>query len=384
MSNKINSLLVSPFFFPTNTYQQELCQKIVDRYPDINISILCYQTTKTQIDKFGSMKVYYVPCFSLIKDQFVLPNYIGLFKILRKLKKENNFNLVFCETRFFDSSWWLPILARIWKMPSIIIDHCASSIKHEYSFINFFGKILDWFLTKFILSQFNMVLGSSRAVVQYLKSFNLKNVDFIGTGVDNIFFNPNKRERKSVNEKKMTITFASRLLYTKGVDLFYQSIKPLLSKYPDILVKIGGSGPQFNVIKDQIAKEKLEDSVLLLGALSREEMSQLLADSDIFVYPSFHHDGIPNIILEAAVSECAIITSSTGGVGEVIKNNQTGVVLDRLNESSLTQSIEELINDKEKRLNLGQSARLLVEDRYRWEKVAELLSGFMFKVVDRP
>ncbi|EKD56240.1 MAG: glycosyl transferase group 1, partial [uncultured bacterium] len=97
-----------------------------------------------------------------------------------------------------------------------------------------------------------------------------------------------------------------------------------------------------------------------------------------------HHDGIPNIILEAAASECAIITSPIGGVGEVIKNNKTGVVLDRLNESSLTQSIEELINNEGKQLSLGKSARLLVIDQYSWIKVAKRMSGFTFKVLDHP
>lgn len=381
MFNKINALLVSPFFFPTNTYQQELCQKIVELYPNINISILCYRTTRTQINEFGSMKVYYVPCFTIIKDQFVVPNYFILIKNLLRLKKENNFNLVFCETRFFDSTWWLPILARVWKVPSIMIDHCASSIKHEYSFINFFGKILDWFIIKFILGRFTMVLGSNRAVVQYLRSFNLKKVDFLGIGVDTVFFNPDKRVKRS--EKEITITFVSRLLYTKGIDLFYQSVKPLLGKYPNIIVKIGGDGPRFKVIKNLIIKENYEKRILLFGALSKEKISRLLADSDIFVYPSFHHDGIPNIILEAAASECAIITSMVGGFREVIKNNQTGIVLDRLNESSLTQSIEELVVDKEKRFNLGKSARSLVIEQYRWEKVAELMSRFMFRAIDQ-
>lgn len=381
MPKNISALLVSPYFFPTNTYQQELCQKIADLYPNIKITILCYQTTKTQVDKFGSMKVYYLPCFSIIKDQFVFPNYFELFKIIKKLKKENNFNLVFCETRFFDSTWWIPFLAKSWKVPSIIIDHCASSIKHEYSFINFFGKFFDWFIIKFILSQFNIVLGSSRAVVQYLKSFNLKNVNFLGIGVDTVFFNPNKRVKKS--EKEITITFASRLLYTKGVDLFYRSIKPLINKYPNILIKIGGGGPKFSEMEDKIAKDKLGNRILLLGALSREKISQLLADSDIFVYPSFHHDGIPNIILEAAASGCAIITSSIGGVGEVVKNNQTGIVINELNVPNLTQSIDELVNNEEKRLIMGRLSRVSVTNLYSWGKVAKSMTEYMFKEVDR-
>jgi len=380
MPKYIDALLVSPYFFPTNTYQQELCQKISGLYSNIKITILCYQTTKAQVDKFGLMKVYYVPCFSIIKDQFVLPNYFELFKIIKKLKKENNFNLIFCETRFFDSSWWIQFLARSWKIPSIIIDHCASSIKHQNNLITFFGKIIDWFIIKFILTQYNLVLGSNRAVVNYLKSYQLKNISYLGIGVDKNFFNPLKKNNL---DKKIIITFASRLVYTKGIDLFYQSVKPLISKYQNIIVKIGGNGPQFNKISDQITKDKLENRILLLGALSREKISQLLANSDIFVYPSFHHDGIPNIILEAAACGCAIISNKVGGIEEVLINNQTGVLVDNLNSSRLTQEIEHLIINEKKRLLLAKAVQSLVNEKYDWNKVAILMSKYMFKALDQ-
>lgn len=382
MAKKIKALLVSPFFFPTNTYQQELCQKIVEDNPDIDISVLCYQTTDTKVNKYGLLKMYYVPCFPIIKDQFVLPDYFKLKGTLDKLRKEKRFDVVFTETRFFDSAWWLPFLARSWKVPAIIIEHCASSIKHQFFAINLLGRFFDWLVTKLFLNQYKTVLCSNRKAVEYLKSFGLKNVALLGTGVDADFFSSNLQEKK-VSSDKIVITFASRLIYTKGINIFYRSIKPLVNRYPNIEVRIGGTGPCFNDIKKHIDDDKLQDRISLLGALTREKMSKLLAETNIFVYPSFHHDGIPNVILEAAASNCAIVSSRIGGIGEVVINDETGIMVDNLSEGKVGQAIEELIEDKEKRIKLGKNARKLVTEQYRWSNVADRMSSLLVKAVDR-
>jgi glycosyltransferase involved in cell wall biosynthesis len=378
MKNKINILLVSPFFFPTNTYQQELCQKIKEISSNIEIEVLCYQTTKVVVNKFGSLKIHSIPCISILKEQFTLPNYFSLFKILKKLKKEKKIDLLMTETRFFESAWWLPFLAKKWKIPSIIIEHCASSIKHKSLLVRIFGKILDKVILGFILNHYSVVACSNKAVFDYLSKEKVKNLRLIGTGVDINFFNPSKRKS---DKEKIRVTFASRLLPTKGVDLFYRSIKPLLSKYPQIKFTIAGYGPMFQKIKNKIFNDTNESRVELIGALSREEMVQLYTDTDIFVYPSFHHDGIPNVLLEAGASGCAIISSKSGGSSEIIKNGETGILLDNLTEQEIQKAIETLINDKEKRLRLATSLRNLIIKNYQWSFVAQKIKDIILKVV---
>jgi len=379
MKNKINILLVSPFFFPTNTYQQELCQKIIELYPNIEIEVLCYQTTKTAVKQFGPLKIHYIPCFSLLKDQFVLPNYFSLIRTLKKLNKEKKFNLLMTETRFFDSAWWMPFLAKRWRIPCLIVEHCASSIKHQSSIINDAGKILDGFVFKYILNRYSVVACSNQAVFDYLSRSNVKNLKLIGTGVDYEFFNRNKRK---VSEDQLTITFASRLLVTKGVELFYQAVKPLVKKYPKIKFVIAGDGPFYQKIKTQIMDDNNMSRVELTGSLSKEKIAQLYADSDIFVYPSFHQDGIANVLLEAGASGCAVISSNFGGSSELIKNEKTGILLDDLAPEKINRAIEELITDKKKRLSLAKALRFKVESQYQWFLVAQKTVDLIVKAVD--
>lgn len=380
MNVKTNILLVSPFFFPTNRYQQELCRRLHALYPEIDISILCYKTTNVASKQFGKLNVYYIPCWTLIKGQFVLPNYLILIKTLIKIKKDKKIKLLMCETRFFDSSWWIPIVAKIWRIPAILIDHCASVPRHNLFLIRFALKIFDKFIAPIILNSYSVVACSNKAVLDYLKSIGVKNLKLIGTGVDSYFFNPDKRSRSSelskigikLDKDDLLITFASRLIYTKGAELFYESVSSLLAKYSNLKVAIGGEGPLYEKINKKVLLEKMENRVFLTGLLSVDQLSLLLARTDIFVHPSSHHDGIPNVILEAGASSCFVIASSSGGTDEVVKNNETGIILENLSEKTIRIAIEEGITDKNKRSALGGALRLMLIRDYNWDKVVKL------------
>lgn len=391
MKVKTNILLVSPFFFPTNRYQQELCSRLHALYPEIDISILCYKTTNIMSKQFGKLNVYYIPCWTLIKGQFVLPNYLILIKTLIKIKKDKKIKLLMCETRFFDSSWWIPIVAKMWKMPAILIDHCASVPKHDLFLIRFALKTFDKFIAPIILNSYSIVACSNKAVFDYLKSLGVKNLKLIGTGVDANFFNPDKRSRSSelssvgvrLSENDLLITFASRLIYTKGVELFYESVWPLLAKYSNLKVVIGGEGPLYEKINKKVLLEKMGNKVFLTGLLSADQLSLLLARTDIFVHPSSHHDGIPNVVLEAGASSCLVIASSSGGTGEVIKNNETGILVENLSEEAIRMAIEEGITDKNKHPALGGALRLMLIREYSWEKVVKLAKPLITQLVPR-
>ncbi len=389
MNAKTNILLVSPFFFPTNRYQQELCSKLKNLYPEISISILCYKTIEKVPEKFADLDVYQVPCSTLIKGQFVLPNYLILIKTLIKLKKDKKIKLLMCETRFFDSSWWIPIVAKIWKIPAILIDHCASVPRHNLFLIRFALKTFDKFIAPIILNSYSVVACSNKAVFDYLKSLGVKNLKLIGTGVDANFFNPDKRSRSNelssvgvrLNENDLLITFASRLIYTKGVELFYEAVRPLIVRYSNLKVVIGGEGPLYEKINKKVLLEKMRSRVFLTGLLSVDQLSLLLARTDIFVHPSFHHDGIPNVVLEAGESSCLVIASSSGGTDEVIKNNETGILIKNLSEKTIRMAIEEGITDKSKRLTLGKALRLMLIREYSWEKVGKSIRELINQLV---
>ncbi len=390
MNSKTKILLVSPYFFPTNRYQQELCSRLATDYSQIEITVLCYKTTKHEVKTFNNLDIYYVPCWTILKDQFVLPNFISLVKMLIFIKKEKHINLLMCETRFFDSSWWIPIIAKIWKIPAFIVDHCASVPKHNWLPVRFALRIFDKFFAPVILNSYSAVACSNKAVFEYLKHLGVKKLQIIGTGVDSELFNPNKLSSNlsdigiKIGEDELLITFASRLIYTKGAELFYDAVTPLLNKYPNLKVAIGGEGPLYDQINKKITSQKTGDKVFLLGLLSTDKLARLLSRTDIFVHPSSHHDGIPNAVLEAGASSCLVIASQSGGTAEVIRNNQTGILLDDLLPETIRSAIEDGITDNNKRLILGKALRLMLIRDYSWGKVVDLTRSLVISLTSQP
>lgn len=363
-------LLISPFFFPANRFQQELYRHLLAAQPEVSLTVVCYQVSPGPKSGLFDRKVPYVRihCISLLKDQFVVPNYWQLFSTLFRLNRKEKFDVITCETRFFESSWWLPFLAKLWGVPAVIVDHCAGAPRHHSRLVEKTGKFLDQTLIKFCLNQYSVVCVSTRATANYLRSLGVRRVRVISTGVDPKTFRPG---RKSVDEQT-EITFVGRLVASKGPLVFLETAKDLLTRYPRLRFAIAGYGDLYPRLRQLISRDGLEKNIRLTGTLSEKQVAKLLGNTDIFVLPTSHHEGIPNTILEAGAAGAAVITTKAGGIGEIIKNNQTGLVLKQPSTKNAADAVEDLLTNTKKRLRLSEALYSKVVSQYRWANVAQV------------
>lgn len=92
---------------------------------------------------------------------------------------------------------------------------------------------------------------------------------------------------------------------------------------------------------------------------------------DVFLYTSLS-DGIPNTILEAASYGVPIVASNDGGVGEVVQDGKTGILIDDIqNAKEYIEAIKKLSSDEDEREKLVNNARKLVEKRHSWASFME-------------
>ena len=75
------------------------------------------------------------------------------------------------------------------------------------------------------------------------------------------------------------------------------------------------TGPGREVLPDKIAQEPWKDHVTLLG--HRNDVPNILASLDVLVLPSYAHEGIPQIILQAQAMARAVVATTIGGIPEV-------------------------------------------------------------------
>jgi len=194
---------------------------------------------------------------------------------------------------------------------------------------------------------------------------------------------PRSNDSKNRNIKIISIGALQR---RKGFDYLIKACAILKEKNIDFGCKIVGGGIQRKKLTRLIHNYGLQDKVELLGERKHKDVMDLLSNSDLFVLPCIitdngNRDGIPNVILEAFASSLPVISTDISGIPEVVRVNETGILVPEKNEFALAEAIEFLLKNKEKRVFLGSQGRKLVEEKFDIEKnVAELARIFKEKV----
>jgi glycosyltransferase involved in cell wall biosynthesis len=182
-------------------------------------------------------------------------------------------------------------------------------------------------------------------------------VTVIRNPVDTLAFRPPERRRDG---EEVVMLYVGRLERRKGMDLLLPAAGEVLARHRNArFVFAGGSLSGYpcsytDVLQSEAAK--YPGRVTLLGALERERLPEVYRDADIFIIPSVF-DNSPNSLFEAMASGLACVGGDVGGVNEIIRDGETGLLFDPGRPGSLTERIASLIRDPQKRLTLGKAAR---------------------------
>jgi len=202
----------------------------------------------------------------------------------------------------------------------------------------------------------------------------------LGSGVDLKEFSPsNINQEKFINlkkelgikdrERKIVVSLISRMLWNKGIGEFVEAVKVLKKKYPYLECLLVGPIDRENPSKIKeatIKKWEKEKIIKYLG--ERKEIKEIIAISDIIVFPSYR-EGVPRILLEAGAMEKPLIATYVPGCKEVVKNNENGFLVEPKNSQQLAEKIEILIKNKNLREKFGKRSREIVEKKFNVEKV---------------
>ncbi len=152
-----------------------------------------------------------------------------------------------------------------------------------------------------------------------------------------------------------------RLVAKKGFDTLLEACATL----PRELywrATIIGAGALRGALTRHAAAIGLADRVSLVGALAQDQVIAALRAADLFVLPCREgekgdRDGLPNVILEAASQELAILSTTYAAVPEFIENGHQGVLVPPEDPSALSGALAALISDPARRFVLGKEAR---------------------------
>lgn len=249
---------------------------------------------------------------------------------------------------------------------------------HGNNFLDWEKNSLHIKLFKFILSKVKLItiLGDNQK--KGLEALDIYNVVVLPNCID-IEGNNNTQIEIKQSTNKITILHLSLLIESKGFPLIIKSLKNISKKSKEKLqFKLCGPIAFTTYCKMFSSHEEkhnwIENEIETLNNLhvksewikgaKGEEKSDLYNNSNIFVFPSsFPVESQPLVLLEAAASGCAIITSRVGEIEEMFEENEV-LFLDNNNEDEILEKIELLIQNDKLRKDLALKAREKFTKKY--------------------
>jgi glycosyltransferase involved in cell wall biosynthesis len=141
------------------------------------------------------------------------------------------------------------------------------------------------------------------------------------------------------------IVSAGRLVPWKGFPALIEVVEKLRENYPDIKLFIAGGGPDEEMLHTLIVEKNLVDNVLLLGNMNREILLKYVRAADCFVLNT-GYEGLSHQLLEVLAVGTPIVTTNVGGNVEIIKDGETGRLVEFNDKAKLAEVIRTILNDR--------------------------------------
>jgi len=190
-------------------------------------------------------------------------------------------------------------------------------------------------------------------------------ISLVYNGIDTETFRP----RSDVEKKPLQlITTASADQPLKGLRYLLDAMANLREGFPELQLLVVGKLREDGDTAKQLKKLKLEQQVRFVSGISTEELVQHYNASSIAVSPSLYEGfGLP--AGEAMACGTAVISSDGGALPEIV--GDVGVVVPAGNAEALSKAIAELLQDPERRQEMGLRCRERIEEKFSWKVAAE-------------
>jgi len=175
---------------------------------------------------------------------------------------------------------------------------------------------------------------------------------------------------------KRVVLSVCRLVERKGLDLAIKAVAGLVGEFPDLCYVIAGAGPARADLEKLAALLGVGGHVQFVGEVSDSSRQALYEASEFFVMPNRDMngndwEGFGIVFLEAAAAGKPSIGGNNGGVSDAIVDGVTGFLVDTAtDEKSTLAAMRMLLQDNERRMEMGRAARRRARGAFSWERVA--------------
>lgn len=184
------------------------------------------------------------------------------------------------------------------------------------------------------------------------------------------------REKHGITPADLVFSFVGRVVKDKGLRELVSAFKGVTAALPDqriFLLLVGPFEPELDPL-DAGDQAYLDETDRVIKAGFQRDVRPWILASDVFVFPSYR-EGFPNVVMQASCLGVPSIVSDINGCNEIIRHEETGLIVPPKDANALQQAMLTLASDKGKRTRFADAAREYVvahfDQQFVWQRLKQ-------------
>ncbi|WP_297544549.1 glycosyltransferase family 4 protein [Amycolatopsis sp.] len=241
-------------------------------------------------------------------------------------------------------------------------------------------------------------IGETTDVLTYVSKYTrtrfaaafgpMAGLELLPSGVDTELFKPDAGAREEIRRRhdlgdRPTVVCVSRLVPRKGQDMLIRTLPELRKRVPDVVLLLVGGGPYRKHLTQLVADLGVGENVVITGSVPWQELPAHYVAGDVFAMPArtrgkgLDVEALGIVYLEASASGLPVVGGNSGGAPEAVLDEVTGHVVDGRDVDQLRETLASLLADPVRARRMGEAGREWVSRNWRWDVMAERLSGLL-------
>lgn len=187
------------------------------------------------------------------------------------------------------------------------------------------------------------------------------------------------RTEFGIGAAQLTLVGVGRLTPQKGYRTLIEAMPGILNNAPGARLILVGEGPQRDELEALCREKQVAEQVTFAG--QRDDVPQLLAMADLFVFPSLY-EGLPGAVIEAMLAGLPIVATGIPQVRELIDDGKTGRLVAPSNPQQLAAAVADLLSSPARAGQLGLAARASAARRFDIDLVTRRMERLYHDVLE--
>lgn len=180
------------------------------------------------------------------------------------------------------------------------------------------------------------------------------------------------------------LLFAGRVVEQKQPAVFVEAAIQLAREGIAFMVVIAGDGPKLTEMRERLDRAGLSSRVRVLGAMSREELGDVMCGADVLCLPS-RWEGISLAVQEAMARGVAVVTADVGGQAELVTDG-CGILVSpaapEAQTAAYADALRPLLTNEGVRQAMGQQAQARVSTGFRLDQMGARMERLLIEAID--